>query len=239
MSNSERITAWELRTFLSRQVRKMRLLNKVLIVMIALISLGLTGHVIFYYNYLTDLKYDLLTEKAQVSSAIQYRTNLMPVLIESVVSFVDHENEVFNRTVDARERELTLNQQLSAELRKAIKETVEKGKAVKEPTQDVFQRIMAIAEQYPALVTSEAFQLLMKQVAEAESEIFQHRINYNKVTNLYTTAASMFPGNIYAALFAFPMYEYFEESQGSEWPLEEVSRWRKNRGKESEADGEQ
>ncbi len=214
MPDKEKVSAWELRKYLSRHVRKMRMQFKVLIILLVMICLALCGHVIFYYNYLTDLRYDVVTENSKVVGAVQYRNNLVPVLVESVASFVGHEDNVFNRTVDARERELTMNKKVAEKLRKSADGTV----------QEVLQRVMAIAEQYPLLRTNEAYQTLMQQVAEAEAKILDQRFKYNDAVNLYTTAMSMFPGNIYAALFEFPSFEYFTGSQGSEWSPLSIAR---------------
>jgi len=208
MANSERISAAELKDFLSGQIKRLRLLKRILIWLVILAVLAVIGHVIYYYNRLTTFKYDVVNAEAKVDSAIQYRANLVPVLIKTVASFVAHEDDVFFRAVDARERSLTMAGPVSEELEKAAKR----------PMEEILDKIMAIAEQYPDLKTSEPFQLLMKQVTEAEAEILKQRFDYNDKANIYTTAMSMFPGNLYAALFNFPTYKYFEGIRKSEWP---------------------
>ena len=60
MPDTEKISAWDIKEHLSRQVRRMRFQYKILILLLALICLAICGHVIFYYNYLTDLRYDVL-----------------------------------------------------------------------------------------------------------------------------------------------------------------------------------
>ena len=190
----------------------MKLLNKFIIVLFIIICFAISGHVIFYYNYLTDLRYNVLTEESKISSAIQYRRNLAPLIIDSVVSLVEHEDNIFNRTIDARERSLTHKRELSDDIRK-IKE---------QPFHDMMKKIIAIGEQYPSLVTSETFQLMMQQVAEAEKNILVPRTKYNDAVNAYTTAMSMFPGNIYASIFKFPQYQYFTELKESEWMKSEI-----------------
>jgi LemA protein len=214
MANSERISAAELKDFLSGQIKRLQLLKRLMVWLIILAVLAVIGHVIYYFNRLTTFQYDVLNAEAKVESAIQYRANLVPVLIKSVANFVAHEDDVFFRAVDARERSLTIAGQVSKELEKAGDR----------PMEEILDKIMAIAEQYPDLKTSEPFQLLMKQVTEAEAEILKQRIDYNDKANLYTTAMSMFPGNIYAALFSFPRYEYFQGSRKSEWPQSAVPR---------------
>ncbi|MBW1737264.1 MAG: LemA family protein [Deltaproteobacteria bacterium] len=214
MANSERISAAELKDFLSGQIKRLRLLKRLLVWLIILVVLAVIGHVIYYYNRLTTFRYDVVNAEAKVDSAIQYRANLVPVLIKSVTSFVAHEDDVFFRAVDARERSLTMAGQVSEALKKAAER----------PVDEILDKIMAIAEQYPDLKTSEPFQLLMKQVTDAEAEILKQRIDYNDRVNVYTTTMSMFPGNIYAALFRFPRYKYFEGGRKSEWPKSAISR---------------
>lgn len=208
MANSEQVSAAELKEFLYGNLRRLQILKWILVVLAFLVGLAVIAHIIYYYNRLTTLKYDLVASKANVDSAIQYRANLVPVLIQSVSKFVKHEDDVFNRAVDARERELTMAQKFTSELKKAGQGSME----------DVLKKIIAIAEQYPDLKTSEPFQLLMKQVTDAEAEIMKHRIDYNEKANIYSSTMAMFPGNIYAALFNFPTYKYFEGSRQSEWP---------------------
>jgi LemA protein len=143
-------------------------------------------------------------------------------MIEALVSFVEHEDDVFGKAIDAREREFNPASALSD----IKKEIFSAGNGSQEAIGDALQRIVAIAEQYPALVTSEAFQLLMKEVAAAEAQILARRLDYNNAWNNYSTAMSMFPGNAYARLFDFPGYEYFEDVSTPEWSRVEIAGWR-------------
>jgi LemA protein len=231
---ANKISALEIREILGSQVRGLRRLHVSLICVLATVVLAICAHVIYYYNYLTALHWNVVTAEAQVSSAIQYRRNLLPALIETVVSFVEHEDNVFNRAVDARERELTVNRDLE-ELKKKAQEAG--GDDV--PANAVLGRIMAIAEQYPALVSSEAFQLMMTEATQAEAEILERRVEYNDALNTYTTAMSMFPGNVYARVFRFPGYDYFEDSPDPEWTRVEVANWRAAGGEGDSVDATQ
>ncbi|MBF0102956.1 MAG: LemA family protein [Desulfobacterales bacterium] len=225
MANLEGITAAELKEYLSSQIKRLHLLKKVLISIIAFVVIAIIGHIIYYYNYLTTLKSDMLTAEAQVSTAIQYRANLVPVLIESVVGFVEHEDNVFMRTVDARERSLVSSNQAVEALRQSAQQ----------PMDDILKKIMAIAEQYPDLKTSEPFQLLMKQVSDAELQIYKQRVSYNDKVNIFTTATWMFPGNFYVALlFDFHFHDYFKGKHQSEWPTESINTLKYNDLKKNE-----
>nr|WCC90957.1 magnetosome protein MamQ-greigite [Desulfobacteraceae bacterium] len=209
----EGITAEELKDFLTKQVSNLLLLKKLLILLVVIACVALIGHVIYYYNHLTSLRYDVEASESMVFSALQYRANLVPVLIESVVSFVEHEDNVFNRAVDARERSIRSKFKIPESL-------TQPPNATGFQMDDMLQKmIIAIAEQYPALTSSQPFQQLMKEVAAAELQIYNQRLNYNDKLNIYTTSISMFPGNAYATfLFNFPTYDYFKGQKYSEWP---------------------
>ncbi|CAN2041907.1 Magnetosome protein mamQ-g (greigite specific) [Candidatus Magnetomoraceae bacterium gMMP-15] len=209
MASLENLSALELKEFLSRHVNNLQLLKKIIIILIVILILAVIAHIVYYFNYLTTLKFDVLTAKSQIESAMQYRANMVPVLIESLVSFVEHEDNVFNRAVDARERSLSAAKKITSSLRNSAGQ----------PMKAILEKIIAIAEQYPALTSSTLFQNLMEQITGTEAEILKQRLDYNDKVNVYTTAISMFPGNIYAStIFNFEFYEYFQGSKLSEWP---------------------
>jgi LemA protein len=211
MEHSEGISTEELKYFLTRQVKNLLILKKILILIIIVAAIALIGHVIYYYNHLTTLRFDVETAQSQVEAAMQYRANLIPVLIESVVSFVEHEDNVFNRAVDARERSM------SANIKNKVKQ--ELNITSKSPMDDMLKKIIAVAEQYPSLTSSVPFQQLMTDVTKAEAQLYQNRVTLNDKVNMYTTAITMFPGNMYASLlFNFPMYDYYKGAKVSEWP---------------------
>ena len=228
ISRDENVSATELKEFLTGHMGRLRLLKNCLIGLIVFVVLVMIGHAIYYYNYLTSLKFDMLASEANVCSSLQYRVNLVPVLVESVARFVDHEDDVFNRAVDARERSLTSSgPSLEERLRQATQGTFE----------ETLQKIMAIAEQYPDLKTSDPFQLLMTTVTEAESKIMELRIKYNELVNQYTTARKKFPGNVYSAVFGFHEYDYFTSIPGSEWPEVRVKTERGMPARQAQDDG--
>ncbi|MBF0210465.1 MAG: LemA family protein [Desulfamplus sp.] len=220
MTNLNGLTAAELRTYLSGQTKRLRLLKTILIIAIVMVVISVVAHVIYYYNYLTNLHFDVLTAKSKVESAMQYRANLIPLLIESVVSFVEHEDNVFNSVVDGRERSIKQSPSPKSSL-KQLKESVKELSTSVNPMamNKMMDKIIAFAEQYPDLKSAEPFQLLMTKASETEVEIYNKRIEMTDAVNIYTTSITMFPGNFYANfIFYFPDYEYFQGKLYSEWP---------------------
>jgi len=220
MANLDGLSVSELRSYLSGQVKSLKLLKTILIISIVVIVLAVVGHVIYYYNYLTNLNFDVMASQAKVETALQYRANLVPILIESVVSFVEHEDNVFNSVVDGRERSLQTPPSTLKDLEK-LKKSAELMNNAKDLSgmNDLLQKVFAIAEQYPDLKTAAPFQLLMTKASDTEAEIYAQRLDMTDKINLYTTIMAMFPGNFYSTvLFSFPDYEYFSGKLYSEWP---------------------
>ena len=71
-------------------------------------------------------------------------------------------------------------------------------------------KFQAVAEAYPALKASEAYQTLMQELANTETMIADMRISYNQVANFYNSRLKMFPGNIFSALYRFDPVETLE-----------------------------
>jgi len=217
MANLNGLTAAELRTYLLGQTRKLKLLKTILIVAIVVVVLSVTAHAIYYYNYLTYLYSDVKAVKSKVEAAMQYRANLTPLLIESVVSFVEHEDNVFKAVVDGRERSVKTPHNSLKELKESVK-TLNTSDSLK-GMDTIMDKIIAFAEQYPDLKTAVPFQLLMTKASDTEAAIYNQRIALADKVNIYTTAIAMFPGNFYVSfMFNFPDYDYFKSEFHSEWP---------------------
>jgi LemA protein len=223
LPTNKRISAWEIREHLLRQVRRLRFTYRVLIIVTSIVIIGIISHVIYYYNYLINLQSNVITEDSNVMASVQYRRNLMPVLINSVVSFVDHEDSVFNRTVDARVNGINANRLVPRGGKEKLESALKQLTQQKAPWQSMLSGLIAIAEQYPDLKTSEVFQVLMTKVSDAETSILERRTKYNEATNAYLTAVRMFPGNIYSVLFGFPKYDFFDDVKKPESETEAIS----------------
>ena len=76
--------------------------------------------------------------------------------------------------------------------------------------ESALSRLMAIAEQYPDLKLSENFRTFMDDILEFESIIAELRMTYNTSVNDYSTKKDQIPGCVYAFIFRFMDYPYFQ-----------------------------
>jgi len=177
-------------------------------ILLLVVLVWLTG----LYNSLVILGQDVITAKYQIDSSEQYRENLFPLLVEAVVKFVGHEDRVFDYTSDKRAEIIGPTRPTKQEIEQLIKDA-------QSDWQSALAKIMAWAENYPELKTSESFQTMMKKMSEVEQEIYDNRLAYNDAVNIYTTAIRSFPKNTVAVLLGFEKEPYYEVTGESEWQI--------------------
>ena len=169
---------------------------------------------IYYFNHLTFQEQNVSNSRAQIESALQMRRNLLPALTVVVHQFISHEKNVFLSAVEARGK--TSYGSGAGDLGQ-LAETL-KGLTGSSP--GALSRFMAEAENYPRLVSSESYQLLITRIANVENQIYEKRNEYNDAVNRYDTYLSTFPANIIGRIMGFRLQPYFEWNNEPEWVFE-------------------
>ena len=77
-------------------------------------------------------------------------------------------------------------------------------------------RLIAVAENYPDLKTTAAFQDLMVQLEGTENRVAVERSDYNEAARPFNARIQTFPTNIIAGMFGFTKQPYFENTAGTE-----------------------
>lgn len=128
---------------------------------------------------------------------LRMRYDLVPLLVEIVKGYRDHERLLFDQVAAARARCIG-----SVSL-------PEKGAAEGALTRGI-RSLFAVAEAYPDLKASDNFLGLQKSLAEVEDRIQLARRYYNGTVREYNIRVESFPGMIVARLWGFGRAEYFE-----------------------------
>jgi LemA protein len=77
-------------------------------------------------------------------------------------------------------------------------------------------RLLALAENYPQLRSSENFLRLQDELAGTENRIAVERKRYNDTLQDYNTYVQQFPGSLFASSMGFKVNNaYFAASEGS------------------------
>lgn len=166
---------------------------------------------IYYFNALTAAKQQVKNLRAQIEGAIQMRENIIPGLTTAVDRFIGYEGGVFLSAIKARENSLG-GSRSTEDLVQALKEI--KGSDF---SPNDLSRFMAVAENYPTLVSSQSYQLLIAQIGDVENKIYGKRIEYNDAVNVYNTGLSTVPANLLGTIMGFCLEPYFEWDGKPEW----------------------
>ncbi|MBV6340748.1 LemA family protein [Candidatus Magnetobacterium casense] len=167
---------------------------------------------IYYYNAFTINIYKVKMEAAQIDVQLQRRNDLIPNLIAVVKEYMGYEKNVFMHTADVRSAVKSIEDTLKKPATAAGVAAV----GTKElEMASALSKFQAVAEAYPALKASDAYQALMKELSDTETRIAEMRINYNKAVTFYNSRLNMFPANMFNLLFSFSPIEAFESEQGA------------------------
>ena len=164
------------------------------------------------YNALVS--YDEATKKAwaDVEASYQRRSDLIGNLVETVKGEAKFEQETLIAVVEARSKATSI--QLKAE--DITPENMEKFQQAQSQLTGALSRLLAVAEAYPNLKATEAFQGLMNELERTENRINIARRDYNEAVQTYNTKVRSFPSNITAGLFKFKKHEPFKADPGTE-----------------------
>ena len=169
---------------------------------------------IYYYNTLTVMKQDVSNFGAQVEAGLQMRENIVTGLTDVVKGFITHEEDIFTSAIETRKDSMTV----SNDLKKLVNNTKQFVGNDFSPTG--LTRLMAVAENYPQLVSSQPYKELVVQIAKVESQIYDKRLQYSDVVNVYNTRLSTFPGNLIGRILRFKKQPYYSWENEAEWVFE-------------------
>lgn len=138
---------------------------------------------------------------SQIKTQLQRRADLIPNLVETVRGFATQETTIFIRVAEARSRLAGAVQTGS------LQQMAEANAALNAP----LGRLLAIAENYPELKSSQLFLQLQDQLEGTENRIAVARQDYNRTVEDFNAYIRRFPYNLTAKLFGHGKpREYFE-----------------------------
>lgn len=151
-------------------------------------------YILIQYNNLVKLKNTVKQSKSGIDVYLNQRFDLIPNLVDCVKGYTKHEKEALESVTKMR-----------AEYSKG-------GNNIKkaEELNNSINNILAIAEAYPELKSSEQFLNLQKNLTKIESELQAARRIYNSEVTKYNTKIEVIPTNIIASLFGFKRLDLFQ-----------------------------
>ena len=165
--------------------------------MISLIILGIIFlYAIISYNTLTRKRNNVDNAFGSIDVMLKKRFDLIPNLVATVQQYANHEEETFTKITNLRTKSYD---SLTAEEKADFDKTFTAAK----------NNFFMVAENYPALRSSENFMQLQKTLNETEEQLSASRRTYNAAVTDYNNSVMTFPSNIIANLFSFTKKEVF------------------------------
>jgi len=172
------------------------IISLVLIAVVVLVVIGIAAAVIGIYNRFFSLKNSAEATVGQVKVAMKKRLDMIEQLLGAVKSYAAFEKETLTGVTAMRAR---IGSAGPGDLNELERES-----------RSVLGRLLAVAENYPDLKTSQTVQELMGAIKGIEDEIARHRYTYNNIAQQYNTMTDTIPSNLVAGVMGFTKLEYLE-----------------------------
>lgn len=180
------------------------------------IILGIVAVVVIWavsgYNSLVSNEENVGKAWANVESAYQRRSDLIPNLVNTVKGYAQHEQKTLQDVVEARSKATSIRVDAST----ATPEQMQQWIKAQQEVGSALGRLIAISESYPQLRANENFLALQTQLEGTENRIKTERDRYNEAVKGFNVKIRRFPTNILASIFGFERREMFEAEAGAE-----------------------
>ncbi len=164
--------------------------------------------VVVMYNSLVSARQLVNNGWSDIEVQLKRRADLIPQVVQTVKAYAAHEKDLFTIVTEKRSQALQAG---SDPARRGMAET-----AMARPV----ARLMALAEDYPALKANENFLDLQHELTDTENKIEMARRFYNGAVRQLNTKVKTFPILLIAQPFGFSMREYFRvDAADAEQPL--------------------
>lgn len=173
--------------------------------LLPLILLALLLVIAFYfitiYNRLQSLKNGAEATLSQIRVAMKKRLDMIEQLVDSVKSYAKFERDTLEKITNIR-----------ANLGSASPDELAK---INGASRGLLGNVLAVAESYPELKTSEAVTTTMNAIKDVEDEISRHRYTYNNIIQEFNTMLVTVPSNMVASFTSMRKMDYlsFEEDE--------------------------
>lgn len=168
--------------------------GRTLIVIVILLLVVVVA--IWLFNRLVRLRNQVHVAWSDVDVQLQRRHDLVPMLVETVKAYAQHESDLLEQV--ARERSNAM-QAATPAARGAPETALAQGVG----------RLLALGEAYPDLKASANFSQLSTQLVQVEDTLQHARRFYNGSVREYDTALETFPTLLVARVLGFKAAEFF------------------------------
>ena len=162
------------------------------------------------YNNLIGVDQEVKTKWGNVETNYQRRTDLYNSVIKTIEGSANFEKSTLREVIQARARATSINVNIDDSASLGQYQAAQAG------LQSSFGKLLAVAEAYPDLKSTAAFQGFQTQIEGTENRINVARQDYNNAVQSYNLKVKTFPNNIFAGLFGYHEKAFYKSAPGSE-----------------------
>jgi LemA protein len=162
------------------------------------------------YNGLVTADQGVKTSWSDVETNYQRRTDLYSSVIKVIEGSANFEKSTLTEVIAARAKATSVQVNINDSA------SLGQYQRAQAQLQGSFSRLMAVAEAYPNLKTTQQFQDFQTQIEGTENRINVARRDFNATVNNYNLTVKTFPNNIFAGLFGYHEKPYYKADAGSE-----------------------
>lgn len=173
----------------------------IVLIVVVLILLMFGGMYVSSKNQMVAKNEAIKSNFAEVDNNMKRRADLIPNLVETVKGIAGQEQKVFGEIAQARSQLLNAS-------------TPADKIAANNQVSGALGRLLAIAENYPQLRSSENFLRLQDELAGTENRLAVSRKRYNDAIQDYNTFIGQFPNSMFAGMAGFQRNnDYYQISE--------------------------
>jgi LemA protein len=180
------------------------------------IGLGVVALVIFWgigsRNSMATSDQEVKASWANVQSAYQRRSDLIPNLVKTVQGVANFEKSTLTEVIQARASAT----QMKLDAKDLSPENMQKYQAAQSSLGGALSRLMVVAENYPQLRATENFSELQAQLEGTENRIKEERDRFNSSVKSYNSLIVTFPNSLIASFSGFAEKGFFQAEAGAE-----------------------
>jgi LemA protein len=168
-------------------------------------------YVVAVFNRLVSTRQMANEAWSGIEVQLKRRSDLIPNLVDSVKGYAAHERSVLQEVTELR-----------GMARALPADDVSRRAQAEGALSVALGKLIALAENYPALKASDNFLKLQQQLSDLEDEIQMARRYYNGAVRNLNVMVQSFPSNLIAGMFGFEQRDYFELADAADRSAPEV-----------------
>lgn len=182
------------------------------LIIIVVVLIGIFRWGVGLNNTMVEKQETAKTQWANVESAYQRRSDLIPNLVSTVKGYADFERETLEAVIQARANatKTTIDPtNITPEQMAAFQES-------QNSLSGALSKLMVVVERYPDLKANQNFLELQSQLEGTENRINVERNRFNEVAKDYNIYIRKFPASVVAGFLNFDPMALFQAAAGSE-----------------------